>query len=91
MTVELTLKQPDGNLIYNLAWGDAVIVAPESAEANKTNPIGTGPFAFKDRVEGDSITLEKNQSYWGDPGEARQRDLPVHRRPDGRFRCAAGR
>lgn len=67
MTVELKLKQPDGNLIYNLAWGDAVIVAPESADANKTNPIGTGPFSFKDRVEGDSITLERNQSYWGTP------------------------
>jgi len=66
-TVELKLKQPDGNLIYNLAWGDAVIVAPESADANKINPIGTGPFSFKDRVEGDSITLEKNQSYWGTP------------------------
>jgi peptide/nickel transport system substrate-binding protein len=65
LTVEVKLKQPDGNLIYNLAWGDAVIVAPESADANKTNPIGTGPFSFKDRVEGDSITLEKNQSYWG--------------------------
>lgn len=67
LTVEVKLKQPDGNLIYNLAWGDAVIVAPESADANKTNPIGTGPFVFKDRVEGDSITLEKNPSYWGTP------------------------
>ncbi|MDB5541923.1 MAG: transporter substrate-binding protein [Devosia sp.] len=68
-TVKLTLKQPDGNLIYNLAWGDAVIVAPESADNNKTNPIGTGPFSFKDRIEGDSITLEKNQSYWGTPAK----------------------
>jgi peptide/nickel transport system substrate-binding protein len=67
LTVEVKLKQPDGNLIYNLAWGDAVMVAPESADGNKTNPIGTGPFVFKDRVEGDSITLEKNQSYWGTP------------------------
>jgi peptide/nickel transport system substrate-binding protein len=67
LTVEVKLKQPDGNLIYNLAWGDAVMVAPESADNNKTNPIGTGPFVFKDRVEGDSITLEKNQSYWGTP------------------------
>jgi peptide/nickel transport system substrate-binding protein len=66
-TVKLTLKQPEGNLIYNLAWGDAVIVAPESAENNKVNPIGTGPFVFKDRVEGDSITLEKNPNYWGTP------------------------
>jgi len=68
-TVKLTLKQPDGNLIYNLAWGDAVIVAPESADNNKTNPIGTGPFSFKDRVEGQTITLEKNQSYWGTPAK----------------------
>ncbi len=67
LTVELKLKQPDGNLIYNLAWGDAVIVAPESADANKTNPIGTGPFTFASRVEGDSITLAKNQAYWGTP------------------------
>ncbi|MDC9826155.1 ABC transporter substrate-binding protein [Devosia sp. ZB163] len=66
-TVKITLKQPDGNLIYNLAWGDAVIVAPESAENNKTNPIGTGPFSFASRVEGDSITLSKYGAYWGTP------------------------
>lgn len=66
-TVKVTLKQPDGNLIYNLAWGDAVIVAPESADNNKTKPIGTGPFTFADRVEGDHITLAKNAAYWGTP------------------------
>ncbi|HQZ13933.1 MAG TPA: ABC transporter substrate-binding protein [Devosia sp.] len=66
-TVKITLKQPDGNLIYNLAWGDAVIVAPESADNNKVNPIGTGPFTFADRVEGDHITLAKNPTYWGTP------------------------
>ncbi len=68
-TVKITLKHPDGDLIYNLAWGDAVIVAPESADNNKTNPIGTGPFLFKDRVPGDSITLVKNQTYWGTPAK----------------------
>jgi peptide/nickel transport system substrate-binding protein len=67
LTVTVTLKHPDGDFIYNLAWGDAVIVAPESADNNKTNPIGTGAFSFKDRVEGDHITLEKNQFYWGTP------------------------
>jgi peptide/nickel transport system substrate-binding protein len=67
LTVKITLTQPDGNLIYNLAWGDAVIVAPESADANKTNPIGTGPFTFASRVEGDSIVLAKNGAYWGTP------------------------
>jgi peptide/nickel transport system substrate-binding protein len=67
LTVQLTLSQPDGNLIYNLAWGDAVIVAPESADNNGINPIGTGPFSFASRVEGDSITLTRNDAYWGTP------------------------
>lgn len=66
-TVKVTLSKPNGDLIYNLAWGDAVIVAPETAEANKTNPVGTGPFVFTNRVEGDSIVLGKNPSYWGTP------------------------
>jgi peptide/nickel transport system substrate-binding protein len=67
LTVKVTLSKPNGNFIYNLAWGDAVIVAPESAANNKTTPIGTGPFVFKDRVEGDRIELAKNPDYWGTP------------------------
>ncbi len=66
-TVKVTLSKPNGDLIYNLAWGDAVIVAPETADNNKTKPVGTGPFVFQNRVEGDSIVLGKNASYWGTP------------------------
>jgi peptide/nickel transport system substrate-binding protein len=67
LTVRVTLSKPNGNMIYNLAWGDAVMVAPESADGNKTNPIGTGPFVFADRVEGDRIELTRNPDYWGTP------------------------
>jgi peptide/nickel transport system substrate-binding protein len=66
-TVKLTLSKPNGNLLFNLAWGDAVIVAPESAAANATKPIGTGPFLFKDWAQGDKIDLVKNPDYWGTP------------------------
>ena len=31
-TVEIKLSEPNGNMLFNLAWGDAVIVAPESIE-----------------------------------------------------------
>ena len=67
LIVKVTLSKPNGSFIYNLAWGDAVIVAPESADGNKTNPIGTGPFKFSDRVEGDHIDLVRNPDYWGNP------------------------
>jgi peptide/nickel transport system substrate-binding protein len=66
-TVTLTLSKPNGNMLFNLAWGDAVIVAPESADANATNPIGTGPFTFVDWAQGDRVEIARNDTYWGEP------------------------
>lgn len=66
LTVRVTLDGPDGAFLFDMAWGDAVIVAPESAESNATNPIGTGPFRFANRVEGDRIELVRNDAYWGE-------------------------
>jgi peptide/nickel transport system substrate-binding protein len=66
-TVKVTLKHPEGLFLYNMGIGDAVIVAPESAEANKEKPIGTGPFKFDNWAKGSSIRLSKADGYWGDP------------------------
>ncbi|UWQ53608.1 ABC transporter substrate-binding protein [Leisingera caerulea] len=65
-TVRITLEAPNGSLLFNLAWGDAVIVAPESVEDIKTNPVGTGAFTFQEWVQGDRITLARNPDYWGE-------------------------
>ncbi|MFT4962068.1 MAG: peptide/nickel transport system substrate-binding protein [Paracoccaceae bacterium] len=67
LTVQLTLAEPNGNMLFNLAWGDAVIVAPESIETIKTNPIGTGAFKFSNWVQGDRIDITRNPDYWGTP------------------------
>lgn len=64
-TVQVTLDAPNGNLLFNLAWGDAVIVAPESIDSIKTAPIGTGAYTFDNWVQGDRITLTRNENYWG--------------------------
>jgi len=66
-TVKVTLKQPQGSFLYNMGWGDAVIVAPESAEGNKDKPVGTGPFKFDNWAKGSSITIVRNDDYWGEP------------------------
>ena len=66
-TVRVTLSAPNGAFIFNMAWGDAVIVAKETIADAKTNPVGTGPFVFTNWVQGDSITITKNTDYWGTP------------------------
>ncbi len=65
-TVRVTLSAPDGSFLFNMAWGDAVIVAPESIHDIKQNPVGTGPFRFEDWVQGDSIDLVRYPDYWGE-------------------------
>jgi peptide/nickel transport system substrate-binding protein len=66
-TAKVTLKQPQGSFLYNMGWGDAVIVSPKSAATNKEKPIGTGPFKFRNWAKGSSINLVKADNYWGDP------------------------
>ncbi|MFO7854620.1 MAG: ABC transporter substrate-binding protein [Paracoccaceae bacterium] len=66
-TVRVTLKRPTGNFLFDLGWGDAVIVSPETAETNATEPVGTGPFRFAEWARGDSVTLARNPDYWGEP------------------------
>lgn len=58
-TVEITLQYPDGFLLFNLAQGDASIVAPETAGGNAATPVGTGPFAFDNWTRGDRLVLKK--------------------------------
>ena len=66
-TVKVTLSQPNGSFLFNMAWGDAVIVAPETAADNAANPVGTGPFTFSEWIKGDRVELARNPDYWGEP------------------------
>ena len=67
MIIKVTLDQPNGSFLFNMAWGDAVIVAAESIENIASNPIGTGAFEFSDWVQGDRLELVRNDDYWGTP------------------------
>ncbi|MDU8943034.1 ABC transporter substrate-binding protein [Ovoidimarina sediminis] len=65
-TVRVTLSSPNGGFLTNMAWGDAVILDPASAETAATNPVGTGPFRFSQWVQGDRVELVRNPDYWGE-------------------------
>lgn len=65
LTVVIRLNRKEGLFLWNLGWGDAVIVDPATANDNKTAPVGTGPFKFASWDRGIAIRLERNPDYWG--------------------------
>ncbi len=77
LTVKITLKQAQGSFLYNMGWGDAIIVAPETADGNKANPVGTGPFKFDSWAKGASIKISKNPDYWGDEASLEKAEFRI--------------
>jgi peptide/nickel transport system substrate-binding protein len=65
-TVKVTLNQYSDNWLFHMAAGSACIVSANSANTNRTNPIGTGPFKYGNWNHGASLSLTRNNDYWGD-------------------------
>jgi len=64
-TAIVTLKRPTALFLFNMGWGDAVMLSPATAATNAANPVGTGPFKFKQWVKGDRVELVAYPDYWG--------------------------
>jgi len=71
-TVTLNLKSPSPALLGMLAQREGFMVSPTAMKKYgkdfATNPVGTGPFVFKEWIPGNSLTVEKNPKYW-EPGK----------------------
>ncbi len=65
-SVTIKLSRPVGSFLYDLGSADAAMVHPTTAEENKTKPVGTGPFAFRQWVKGDRVELARHAGYWGE-------------------------
>ncbi|TGE38690.1 peptide ABC transporter substrate-binding protein [Desulfosporosinus fructosivorans] len=67
-TVKVELKQPFSPFLSILSDRAGMMVSPtavtKAGQDFLNNPVGTGPFIFKERVKGNSITLVKNPNYW---------------------------
>jgi peptide/nickel transport system substrate-binding protein len=66
-TVKIILKDPSSAILGALANYAGYMISPAAIQKYGKdivrNPVGTGPFKFKEAVEGDHITLVRNESY----------------------------
>ncbi|MFN0094009.1 MAG: ABC transporter substrate-binding protein [Dehalococcoidia bacterium] len=68
-TVTITLKTPDANFLYQVGnYHQGQIVKKEAIEKYgdqyPRNPVGTGPFAFKEWVANSHMVLEGHAGYY---------------------------
>ncbi|WP_458189465.1 ABC transporter substrate-binding protein [Haladaptatus sp. NG-WS-4] len=70
-TLRINLKQPNAPFITFLtrSAGRAGTIVNKTAiesdpEKYKRQPVGSGPFEFKERKQGESLTLTKFKDYW---------------------------
>jgi peptide/nickel transport system substrate-binding protein len=69
LTLRISLRYSSRLFLQKLASTDLAIVSPTHARdfPNSYNeePVGTGPYRFKERRKGESVVLERFDAYWG--------------------------
>ncbi|APF35418.1 dipeptide ABC transporter substrate-binding protein [Microbacterium sp. TS-1] len=65
-TITLILNQPDSSLLWNLTGRAGLIMKEGDTVDYSTKANGTGPYRLGDWRQGASLTLERNDAYWGD-------------------------
>ena len=68
-TVKITLGEPQGPFLRNIAMSNFTMASPKALKADVEGfwqkPVGTGPFKFVKWDKGSEVRLEKNGDWWG--------------------------
>lgn len=70
LTVEMVTEVPQSNFVHIIAYDGSFIMSAKSLERSNDeiakNPVGTGPYKFKESTANESVTLERFEDYWGE-------------------------
>jgi len=70
LTVRILLKNPYTAILNVLTFCGTSILNEEFVKANPNRYAhnGTGPYIFREWISGESITVDRNDNYWGPKG-----------------------
>lgn len=63
--LKVTLTHPSNDWLYRMTTRIGAMFSRKGVDALATKPVGTGPYQLGTWKRGDSITLERNDGYWG--------------------------
>ena len=63
--LQVTLTRPSNDWLYRMTTRIGAMFSRTGVDKLATDPIGTGPYKFGKWIRGDSITLVRNDNYWG--------------------------
>jgi oligopeptide transport system substrate-binding protein len=67
-TLQLTIDSPKSYFLYKLTYPTSFVVDKKNVSSGPNwwkEPNGTGPFSLLDWTENESLTLERNELYYG--------------------------
>jgi peptide/nickel transport system substrate-binding protein len=62
----VTLEQPSNDWLYRMTTRIGAMFDEKGVSDLANDPVGTGPYDVSDFTRGDSITLTRNDDYWGE-------------------------
>lgn len=71
LTVRVTTKHADPILPLRLNYADIGALSTQASAEKTQFPVGTGPYRFVERVQGEIVRLTRYDGYWGEIPEAK--------------------
>ena len=64
--LEVDLKQPSNDWLYRMTTRIGAMFDQKGVADLANDPVGTGPYDVSKWTRGDSVTLSRNDDYWGE-------------------------
>jgi peptide/nickel transport system substrate-binding protein len=65
--LKVVLSEPNNLWLFKMTTRIGAMMSPQHVDSLATEAVGTGPFVVSDWQQDQSVTLTRNDTYWGSP------------------------